>query len=208
MEIRPCCSCGLTVIRADGTKYDSTKILSLTRNTVQRVCPTKNPSYVCQESPNADLGELARRVGESEILKCNHDNWLLRFSFFCSLSFYLISSAPIRASNRFLIDLYQALDGSSGSSDEGNIILSPFSIFTGLSLLQLGTAGDTRDSFQSALHFPVGKYKRVHQDARKFIKYMEKKSYPTFILQTSNAVFLDDNFSITENYRFAIRVLP
>ena len=114
----------------------------------------------------------------------------------------LISSASIRASNQFLVDLYQVLDGDSEGE---NIIISPFSVFTGLSLLHLGTAGATRESFQSALHFPAGQHDRVHQDARKIIQDLEmmsKAADETFILQTSNAVFLDTDFSINENYRF------
>merc|ERR1711971_126210 len=125
----------------------------------------RSPTFLCeQESPDSDLGELAR------------------------------------SSNSFLIDLYQALEGDSGE----NIIISPFSIFTGLALLHLGTAGDTRDNFQSALHFPAGQQYRVHQDGRKIIQDLEKMSSAAdqaFILQTSNAVFLDTDFSISENYR-------
>merc|ERR1711874_491261 len=127
-----------------------------------------SPRFVCKESPESDLGELAR------------------------------------SSNSFLIDLYQALEGPSGESEGGNIIISPFSIFTGLSLLHLGTAGDTRDNFQTALHFPAGQQNRVHQDGRKIIQDLERISLAAdqaFILQTSNAVFLDNDFSITENYR-------
>ena len=29
-----------------------------------------NPPYVCEESPDADIGELARKVADSEILNC------------------------------------------------------------------------------------------------------------------------------------------
>ena len=101
------------------------------------------------------------------------------------------------------------LERPSGESErgEGNIIISPFSIFTGLSLLHLGTAGETRDSFQSALHFPAGQHDIVHQDARKIVNNLEKLSRDadqTFILQTSNAAFLDTDFTITENYRFLL----
>ena len=123
--------------------------------------------------------------------------FILIFFFSC----FLISSASIRASNSFLVDLYDVLERSS---EAGNIIISPFSVFTGLSLLHLGTAEDTRDNFQSALHFPAGQQNRVHQDGRKIIDDLEKMSSAadqTFILQTSNAVFLDTDFSITENYR-------
>ena len=110
-------------------------------------------------------------------------------------------SRLIRASNNFLIDLYGVLETSSG----GNIIISPFSVFTGLSLLHLGTGGDTREGFQSALHFPAGQQIRVHQDARKFInnlKTMSTNAQQDFILKTSNAVFLDKSFSISDNYRY------
>ena len=99
------------------------------------------------------------------------------------------------------------MEGPSGDSEGGNIIISPFSIFTGLSLLHLGTGGDTRENFQSALHFPAGQHNIVHQDARKFIdnlKRMSTAADQTFILQTSNAVFLDDDFSISKNYRLLL----
>ena len=130
--------------------------------------------------------------------------FILIFFFSC----FLISSASIRASNSFLVDLYDVLERGSGESESaGNIIISPFSIFTGLSLLHLGTGGDTRENFQSALHFPAGQNNRVHQEARKIVDNLERMSTDadqTFILQTSNAVFLDDDFSISENYRFLL----
>ena len=135
---------------------------------------------------------------------------MLKQMYFLKSTFsFLFSdlSRLIRASNNFLIDLYGVLETSSG----GNIIISPFSVFTGLSLLQLGTGGDTREGFQSALHFPSGQDNRVHQDARKIVHNLERMSTDadqTFILQTSNAVFLDDDFSITENYRFLFARLP
>merc|ERR1719219_1732047 len=110
-----------------------------------------------------------------------------------------------RANNEFLIDLYAILD-DHGSSSSDNIIISPFSIFTGLSLLHLGTAGDTKENFEKKLHFPTGKQKQslVHQEGRKIIdslEVMSRDADEAFILQTSNAVFLDDDFSIVDDYR-------
>ena len=134
--------------------------------------------------------------------KLSYLGWWFIFSFKSWFSFHLISSASIRASNSFLVDLYRGLERTS---KDGNIIISPFSVFTGLSLLHLGTGGNTREGFQSALHFPAGQQNRVHQDARKFInnlKTMSSNAQQDFILQTSNAVFLDKSFSISDNYRF------
>ena len=114
---------------------------------------------------------------------------------------FCVSSAPLRASNGFLTDLFLTLEEPSK-----NIIISPFSIFTGLSLLELGTAGRTKASFESALHYPgSGGEERIHSEGRGVITSLDKlsrSSNETFILQTSNKVFLDEAFSITPDYRY------
>jgi len=103
-----------------------------------------------------------------------------------------------RASNTFLIDLVHTLEEPSK-----NIIISPFSIFTGLSLLHLGAGGRTKDNFEAALHYPE-KGERIHSEGRGVLTALDKLSSSaneTFILQTSNKVFLDNSFSVTPDYR-------
>ena len=111
-----------------------------------------------------------------------------------------ISTVCVRASNEFLTDLFVTLEGPSE-----NIVISPFSIFTGLALLELGSAGSTRTNLESALHFPPGEPYTIHDEGHAIISSldkMSKSSNESFILQTSNGVFLDDDFSISDEYRY------
>jgi len=120
-------------------------------------------------------------------------------SFVCQHSSVSQYGELARASNEFLTDLFVTLEGPSE-----NIVISPFSIFTGLALLELGSAGSTRTNLESALHFPPGEPYTIHDEGHAIISSldkMSKSSNESFILQTSNGVFLDDDFSISDEYR-------
>ena len=53
--------------------------------------------------------------------------------------------------NKFAVDIYQELL-QNGSKAGGNLISSPLSIFTVLSMTSLGSTGNTADEFTKVLH--------------------------------------------------------
>jgi len=101
------------------------------------------------------------------------------------------------ANTEFFLSLYKSL------KSEGNVLLSPYSIFSGLSLLQLATVGQTRTQYQQVLHYGKENSSVIHQQARDVLQSLDRLSRvsnETFILRSANSIFLDSSLVVKQSY--------
>ena len=101
------------------------------------------------------------------------------------------------ANTEFFIDLYKSLNGAC------NVLLSPYSIFTGLSLLQLASVGDTKTQYEQVLHYGTNNSVVIHQQARDVLQSLDKLSAvnnETFLLRSANSIFLDSSLAVRGSY--------
>ena len=110
-----------------------------------------------------------------------------------------------RASTKFFIDLYRVSQTSSAS----NYLVSPYSIFTSLSLLQLGARGPTKARLAQLLHFD-NKVDIMHRQASNFIDTLDlltTNSNGSITLQSANSVYLDSSITAEKVFIDAINCL-
>jgi len=101
------------------------------------------------------------------------------------------------ANTEFFLSLYKSL------KSEGNVLLSPYSIFSGLSLLQLATVGQTRTQYQQVLNYGKENSSVIHQQARAVLQSLDRLSRvsnETFILRSANSIFLDSSLLVKQSY--------
>ena len=111
-----------------------------------------------------------------------------------------------KSSNQLFIDLYKA-GGARGRRRKGNYLVSPYSIFSGLSLLHLGANGSTLDSLSSLLHLNESN-KVVHKQARSLLNIFNSLTIATnssFTFVSANNVFLDESVSVNPNYESRVK---
>jgi len=102
------------------------------------------------------------------------------------------------ANTEFFISLYQSI------KEEGNVLVSPYSIFSGLSLLQLGTGGVTRTQYQEVLQYGEGNGTKIHQESRAVLDSLarlSRVSNESFILSSANNIFIDSGFAVLPSYQ-------
>ena len=63
-------------------------------------------------------------------------------------SYMVATKATVDASNRFAFELYERY-----SAGNGNILFSPYSISTALSMVYEGAGGETADEIEDVFHF-------------------------------------------------------
>jgi serpin B len=101
---------------------------------------------------------------------------------------------------QFAISLYPKLD-----EEDKNLIFSPNSIVTCLSMVYLGARGDTQSQMQSALHLGVDQ-KNLAKTAYALNQSLlpKKSNEVTYQLNMANAVWVDQNTFLLTDFRYAI----
>lgn len=102
-----------------------------------------------------------------------------------------------RANTKFFINLYKSIKGPD------NTLVSPYSIFSGLSLLQLATKGDTKTQYEEVLQYGKENPGAIHHQARDILHSLERLSRvsnETFILNSANNIFIDSSFNVKPSY--------
>jgi len=134
--------------------------------------------------PSEPVTQVTTKVIE-DIFECDaneHGDDLMKFS---------------AVNTEFFLSLYKSL------KREGNVLLSPYSIFSGLSLLQLATVGQTRTQYEQALHYGKENSSVIHQQARNVLQSLDRLSRvsnETFILRSANSIFLDSSLVVKQSY--------
>jgi serpin B len=105
-------------------------------------------------------------------------------------------NTTVGASNRFTFDLYNRLRGLNG-----NLLFSPYSISTALSMVYEGARGTTADEMQIVFHFNANTTQRLNQN-RELIEFINQQRGCN--LSTANALWVQNGYPILPAYRDAV----
>ncbi|KAI9559716.1 hypothetical protein GHT06_013721 [Daphnia sinensis] len=108
----------------------------------------------------------------------------------------------------FSLDLYSALASQSPANHEdeaGNLLFSPYSVSTALSMIFLGAGSGSTTSLQlrSALHLNNFSFSDVHDSYKTVINKLTDPYYAD-ILVTMNGIFQQQDTYISEKYKRAL----
>jgi serpin B len=101
--------------------------------------------------------------------------------------------ATVDASNRFSFDLYRRY-----SSDGGNVLFSPYSISTALSMTYEGARGETADEMEAVFHFVEEPSER--RPAVVWIYNVINERDRDYELHAANALWMQEGYPILEDY--------
>lgn len=101
--------------------------------------------------------------------------------------------ATVDASNQYAFELY-----SKYSIDEENLLYSPHSISTALSMVYEGARGKTAEEIQNTFHLQQEDTERRPAIAR--IYNLLNEETREYLLHTANALWIQEDFPITEEY--------
>jgi len=105
--------------------------------------------------------------------------------------------ATVDASNRFAFDLYERY-----SKDDGNILYSPYSISTALSMVYEGVGGETAEEIADVFHFIEEPSERRPAIASIYESLNGKNR--EYELHTANALWMQEDYPILEDYIDAV----
>ncbi|WP_457751019.1 serpin family protein [Thermococcus sp.] len=108
------------------------------------------------------------------------------------------SLSIVDANNNFGIELYRKLSGG----EEGNVFISPFSVFIALSMAYEGARGETAREMMSVLHLPENDSLR-RSEFRTLL--LETKDLSGTELNIANALWVQRDYPIRESYVSVIR---
>jgi serine protease inhibitor len=111
-------------------------------------------------------------------------------------------TALVSSQNNFALDLFRNVLASSGEA--GNIIISPFSVSTALSMTMNGAAGPTRDSMLYALRMSGMTPENVN-NSYKDLSYALLNTDPRVKLSIANSVWPEKDFSVKESFTDILR---
>jgi len=107
------------------------------------------------------------------------------------------TTATVDASNRFAFELYERY-----SSGNGNILFSPYSISTALSMVYEGAGGETADEIEDVFHFIEEPSER--RPAIASIHNTLNGKDRDYELHTANALWMQEDYPILEDYVDAV----
>jgi serpin B len=105
----------------------------------------------------------------------------------------------VDASNQFGIDVLQKL----AENEEGNIFISPYSIFTALSMTYEGARGNTADEMADVLHLPDNEKERLGSFAQ--VQNDINKGSTEYDLSTANAIWPQEGGNFKELFLNTIK---
>jgi len=109
-----------------------------------------------------------------------------------SLSLTAIAPQAIQSSNEFGIGLFTKVAGT----DDQNLMLSPLSASTALTMLLNGCGGDTYNQLQGTLNYPAGMTIYDINEAYKSLVDQLLKADPKVNLALANAIFYRNSFVV------------
>lgn len=111
---------------------------------------------------------------------------------------YMVATkTTVDASNRFAFELYERY-----SSGNGNILFSPYSISTALSMVYEGAGGETADEIEDVFHFIEEPSERMPAIAS--IHNTLNGKDRDYELHTANALWMQEDYPILEDYIDAV----
>lgn len=109
----------------------------------------------------------------------------------------------------FSLDLYSALadqTSNNNESEDGNLLFSPYSISTALSMIFLGAGAGSSTSLQlrSVLHLNNFSFSDVHDSYKTVISKLADPYYGEFLVAVNN-IFQQEGIYISEKYKRALQ---
>uniref|UniRef100_T1IPY1 Serpin domain-containing protein n=1 Tax=Strigamia maritima TaxID=126957 RepID=T1IPY1_STRMM len=101
----------------------------------------------------------------------------------------------------FIYDLY---DRVSVESNDGNVLLSPFSVASVLALTLEGARGDTASQMLRVLHWNTLDTPGVRESIRDALSSMNRATR-SYVLAVANRVFLQNGYDVLPNFRHNLR---
>jgi serpin B len=104
------------------------------------------------------------------------------------------TTAVAHGNNRFAVDLYRQL-----SRSEGNLFLSPYSIYTALAMTSAGAGGRTSQQMEEKLHFPARQV--LPQSMAALIGSMkERRAKMGLQLNSANALWAAQGYPLKQEF--------
>lgn len=163
------------------------------------------PSLACRPA-----GREERRVGKTVVLEDIGELATTSAPFACpeEVNTGVTGSWLGEASSRLFSDLYRVTRKEGG----GNFLVSPHSIFTGLSMVLLGARGATAHAYSTLLHLDQlhggQKQEKVHNGARRvlgLLTNLTRQSEGRLTVTSANHMFLDESQSVRREYRASLQ---
>merc|ERR1719187_240331 len=106
-----------------------------------------------------------------------------------------------RGINNLSKDLYRVVSGGGG----GNIVISPYSVHSAMSMLYHGSRGETRKQLGQALGLESRNIENVLDENRDLLEdYKEIKNSLDTDIELANSLFSDDDFAVNEDYQLKL----
>ncbi|CAH1776291.1 unnamed protein product [Owenia fusiformis] len=109
------------------------------------------------------------------------------------------TEALTKSMNAFAIDLYKEIVKQNKGNDTENVFISPISISMALSMMLLGTAGDTKTQMVETLHLKDTPGDIFHS-AYACLKDFLFKDRKAFALQSANKLYRDKTLKVKEPF--------
>ncbi|GAB6992339.1 serpin family protein [Paenibacillus pini] len=113
----------------------------------------------------------------------------------------VLDTRIVRAQNHFGLRLHQVL---TKNGDGGNLILSPYSIATSLSMAYSGSAGETEAEMSKALGYQTMKREEV-QSASKVLQELEESPDSGVRLNIANAVWYAEGIPLKNSFQNTVK---
>ncbi len=110
------------------------------------------------------------------------------------------AAAAVKAVNCFALDLYEHYQ-----NEEGNLVLSPLSIATGLAMTYAGAAGETAEEMAEVLH--LGSDPGIHSSFRSMLGGLADTVDPSngYELAVANAIWPSEGLTVREEFVRTVR---
>lgn len=105
-----------------------------------------------------------------------------------------------RAQLWFSLDLYKSVSEDEVNSTQDNLVMSPYSTSSLLSMLYLGSAGVTSDQLRHVLHFDNLSYVEVHRSYKKIVESIKLGKGQANNLTLANKIFLQKTVNVSKVY--------
>ncbi len=108
----------------------------------------------------------------------------------------------VASANRFAFDLFKPV--VAGEATGTNIMISPFSVTSALSMTLNGAAGETFDAVRSALRYDGQGLEEINETYRRLVTEMVPVD-ERVVMEIANSVWVENNFRVKKEFTDALQ---
>ncbi|MDM8004436.1 MAG: serpin family protein [Bacteroidota bacterium] len=108
----------------------------------------------------------------------------------------------VASANRFAFDLFKPV--VAGEAEGTNIMISPFSVTSALSMTLNGSAGETFDKVRSALRYDSQSLEVINETYRRLVTEMVPVD-ERVVMEIANSVWAENNFRVKKEFTDALQ---